>query len=66
VETAATLVPSEVTPAVLVVWEVSPVVPLARGSVPVHVHRSRPVGPPTVVALHTTVVLRVQRLLDWR
>jgi len=65
-ETAATLVPSEVTPVVLVVQEVSPVVPLARGSVPVRVRRSRLVGPPVVVALHTTVVLHIQRLLDWR
>jgi len=65
-ETAAALVPSEVTPAVLIVREVTTVVLLARGSVPVRVHRSGLVGPPAVVVLHTTVVLRVQRLLDWR
>ena len=64
-ETAAALVPSKITPAVLIVREVSTVVLLARGSVPIRVHRSRLVSPPAVVVLHTTVVLRVQRLLDW-
>ena len=64
-ETAATLVPSKVAPAVLVVREVSTVTLLTGGSVPVRVHRSRLVGPPAVI-LHTAVVLRVQRLLHWR
>jgi len=63
-ETAAGLIPSEITPAVLIVREVSAVILLTRGSVPVRAHGSGLVGPPAV--LHTTVVLRVQRLLDWR
>lgn len=54
-ETATALVPSKV-PAVLVGREVSAIVLLTRGSVPVRVHRSRLVGPPAVIVL---------RLLDW-
>lgn len=55
-ETATALVPSKVVPAVLVGREVSAIVLLTRGSVPVRVHRSRLVGPPAVIVL---------RLLDW-
>lgn len=63
-ETTATLTPSKV-PAILVVWEVSTIVLLARGSVPIH--RTRLVSPRAIVP-HTTTILRVQRLLNrgWR
>jgi len=64
-EAATALVPSKIAPTILVVREVSAVSLLARGPVPVRVHRPRFVSPPAVV-LHAAMVLRVQRLLDWR
>jgi hypothetical protein len=51
-ETATALIPSEV-PAIVL---------LARGSVPVRVHRSRLVSPQAVVVSHTAAILCVQRL----
>ena len=63
-ETATALTPSKVVPSVLAIWEVSSGVLLTRGSVPVCIHRSRFVSPPTVVALHTATMLCIQRLLD--
>ena len=65
-ETATALVPSKDVPAILVVRKVPAVVLLTRWPIPVRVHRSRLVGSPAIVVLHTTAVLWVQRLLDWR
>jgi hypothetical protein len=64
-ETATALIPSKDVPAILVVREVPAVVLLTRWPIPVRVHRSRLVGSPAIVVLHTAAVLWVQRLLDW-
>ena len=56
-ETATTLVPSKIVPAVLVIREVSSTILLTRGSVPICIHRSGLVSPPAVVVLHTATVL---------
>ena len=65
-ETATALVRSKIVSAVLVIRKVSSAILLTGGSVPVCIHRSRLVSPPAVVVLHTTTMLLIQRLLDWR